>query len=130
MSHFARVRTQIREREHLVTALRELHYQCREGEKLVVRGFLDNKETAEVVVETGSKYDIGFRRSAQEYELVADWWGVERGSSIRQQSFLRQVNQQYSYLVVRAQALEQNLIVEEDYVAETGERVLILSERG
>ena len=61
MSHFVRIRTQIREQEHLVQALRDLHYQFQEGQNLVVNGFLGNKETAEVVVNTGSKYDIGFR---------------------------------------------------------------------
>jgi len=132
MSHFVQVRTQIREREQLVAALRGLHHQFREGERLQIRGYQGNRETAEVVVDTGSQYDIGFRRSGQqqEYECVADWWGVEGNSSIRQQSFLQQINQQYAYHVVLEEAREQDMIVEEDEVLENGDRVVLLSERG
>ncbi len=65
MSHFQRIRTQIREREHLVQALRNLHYQLQESENLQVRGWPGNRETAQVVVDTGSQYDIGFRRQAE-----------------------------------------------------------------
>ena len=132
MSHFVQVRTQIREREQLVAALRDLHHQFREGENLQIRGWSGNRETAEVVVDTGSQYDIGFRRPGQqqEYECVADWWGVERNSSIRQQSFLQQINQQYAYHVVLEEAKEQDMIVVEDEVLENGDRVVLLSERG
>ncbi len=61
MSHFQSIRTQVREQEHLVQALRDLHYQFQEGENLVVRGYAGNKERAHVVVNTGSDYDIGFQ---------------------------------------------------------------------
>jgi len=132
MSHFVQIRTQIREREQLVAALRDLHHQFREGENLPIRGYSGNRETAEVVVDTGSQYDIGFRRQGQqqEYECVADWWGVERSSPIEQQSFLQQINQQYAYRVVLEEAKERDMIVEQDEVLENGDRVLLLSERG
>ena len=129
MSHFVRLRTQIRERDQLVAALRDLHYQYQEGENLVVRGYVGNKERAEVVVNTGCDYDIGFHRKSEEYEVIADWWGVERGSKIRQQEFVQQVNRQYAYNVIRDQAREQNLIVNEE-VQENGDIVILLSERG
>ena len=130
MSHFQRIRTQIREQEHLVQALRDLHYQFQDGENLVVRGYSGNRETAQVVVNTGSKYDIGFQRKAEEYEVVADWWGVEGNSQIRQQAFIQQVSRQYAYNLIRDQAREQNLIVEEEQTLENGDVVIILSERG
>jgi hypothetical protein len=130
MSHFVRIRTQIREREHLIQALRDLHYQFQEGQNLAVRGWQGNREPAEVVVQTGSQYDIGFRRQAGEYEVVADWWGVEHSTSLRQEAFLGQVAQRYSYNVVRAQAREQYLMVEEEQELENGDIVILLSERG
>jgi len=130
MSHFQRIRTQIREREHLVQALRDLHYQFQEGDNLVVRGWSGNRETAQVVVNSGCDYDIGLQRKAEEYEVVADWWGVERNSQIRQQAFIQQVNRQYAYNLIRDQAREQNLIVEEEQTLENGDVVIILSERG
>jgi hypothetical protein len=130
MSHFVQIRTQIREREPLVQALRDLHYQFQAGENLVVHGFADNTERAEVVVNTGSKYDIGFRRAADQYEVVADWWGVEGNTRLRQSSFIQDVNRQYAYNVILDQAREQNLLVEEEQTLENGDVVIILSERG
>jgi hypothetical protein len=130
MSHFLKIRTEIREREHLVQALRDLHYQFQEGENLLVRGFAGSQERAEVVVNTGSNYDIGFQRKADAYEVIADWWGVQGNSSIRQQSFIQQVSRQYAYNLIHAQAREQNLIVEEEQTLENGDVVIVLSERG
>jgi hypothetical protein len=130
MSHFTRIRTQIREREHLAQALRDLHYQFQEGENLVVRGYMGGQERAEVVVNTGSNYDIGFQRKAEEYEVVADWWGVQGNTRIRQQTFVEQVSRQYAYNLIKAQAREEYLLIEEEQELENGDRVLILSERG
>jgi len=129
MSHFIRIRMQIREREHLLAALRNLHYEYQEGENLVVRGYASNRERAEVVVNTGCQYDIGFQRQEQEYECVADWWGVQGNTPIRQESFIQQVNRQYAYNLIREQAREQNLIVEEETEQENGDIVIVLSER-
>ena len=130
MSHFVKIRTQIREREHLVAALRDLHYQFQVGENLVVRGFADGTERAEVVVNTGSKYDIGFRRTADQYEVVADWW-LEHSTPIRQQTFLQDLSQRYAYNVTMAQAVKQDdLIFESEQTLENGDVVLLFSERG
>lgn len=130
MSHFVRLRTQIREREHLVQALRDLHHQFREGENLPVRGYRGDSTRAEVVVDTGTAYDIGFCRSADQYEVVADWWGVHGGSQLRQNDFIQQVNRRYAYNVIRDQAREQNLIIEEERTLANGDVVFVLSERG
>ncbi|MFB3788409.1 MAG: DUF1257 domain-containing protein [bacterium] len=130
MSHFVRIKTQIREREILVQSLRDLYYRFQEGQNLVIRGYQQNREQAEILVNTGSQYDIGFRRTAQEYEIVADWWGVQGNTAIRQEEFVQQVNRQYSYNLIHNQAREQNLIVEEEKTLENGDVVLILSERG
>ncbi len=130
MSHFLRIKTQLRERESLVHALHTLQYQCTEGENLVVRGFAGKRESADIVVDTHSGYDIGFRRVGQQYEIIADWWGVQKDTSIRQESFLQQLQQQYAYHIIREQASAQDLVWEEEQVTETGEIIIILSERG
>ena len=130
MSHFVKIRTQIREQEHLCQALRALHYEFQVGERLNVRGYQGNRETAQVVVNTGSAYDIGFRKQAEEFEIIADWWGVEKDTPIRQQSFVEQVSQRYSYNVIQEQAKEQYLLVEEEQTLANGDIVLVLTERG
>jgi Protein of unknown function (DUF1257) len=128
VSHFVRIQTLIREKEMLTRSLRELHHQYQEGENLVVRGFAGNRETAEVVVNTGSDYDIGFQRKEEVYEVVADWWGVESRTQILRQNFLRQLNQEYARNVVLDQAPKEYLLVEEDRVLDSGEREIILVE--
>lgn len=130
MSHFIKIKTQIREREHLVQALRDLHYRFQEGENLLVRGYAGNRETAQVVVDTGCQYDIGFQRKAEQYEVVADWWGVQNNSPIRQENFVQQVNRQYAYNLIHDQAREQNLLLEEEETLPNGDVVIVLSERG
>lgn len=138
MSHFLRIRTQIREREHLVQALRDLHYEFQEGQNLVVRGYASSRERAEVVVNTHCHYDIGFQRQGEVYEAVADWdYGVASnsplridGQPIRKESFVQQVNRQYSYNLIHEHAREQNLIVEEEETLANGDVVIVLSERG
>ena len=126
---FLRIRTQIREREPLLQALRDLRYQFQEGRNLTVHGYAD-KEVAELVIYTGSSYEIGLRRRGQEYEVIADWWGIERDTPIRQEDFLAQLGQRYSYHVVKQQAQEQYLVVEEEQELENGDVVIVLSERG
>jgi hypothetical protein len=56
MSHFVRIRTQIREREHLVQALRDLHHRFQEGENHVVKGWQGNRETVEVPSVSHSRF--------------------------------------------------------------------------
>jgi hypothetical protein len=134
MSHFLRIQTQLREREQLLGALRDLHYQHQvspnQANDLLVRGYAGNRERAEVVLSTGCAYDIGFQRKTDGYEVVADWWGVEGNSPVRQREFIQQVSRQYAYNVIRDQMREQNLVLEEERALENGELIIILSERG
>ena len=134
MSHFLRIRTQIREREQLLEALRALHFQhqasATQSNDLLVRGYSGNEERAEVVINTGSQYDIGFQRKADNYEVVADWWGVERSSPIKQAEFVQQINRQYAYNIIRDQMRVEDRILEEDQTLENGDRIMVYSERG
>jgi hypothetical protein len=133
MSHYTRVKTRIREREGLVQALRDLHYTFQLGENLPVRGYFGAGEKAEVVVDTGSKFDIGFVRKTDAYEAVADWspmWGVEKHTRIREATFIQQLNQRYAYNTVLAYAEERDYVREEEPGEVAGEVVFILTERG
>jgi hypothetical protein len=129
MSHFVRIMTVLREREILKDALRDLGLAFEEGEGLEVRGDARRTETAEVVVRTTGGFDVGFRPSGEEYEIVADWYRVERSSSLRRKDFVEAVTRRYAYRVVLAEARAQNLVVEEETL-EDGNIVIVLSERG
>ena len=76
MSHFTRVKTVIRDQVLLQDTLRQLHYRFQAGEQVTIRGYQGNSEHGQVVVDTGSKYDIGFQRQSDEsFAVCADWWG-------------------------------------------------------
>lgn len=133
MSHFINIRTQIREREHLVQALRDLHYQFQvspaQTNDLVVRGYHGNRERAEVIVDTGTAYDIGFQKKAGNYEVCADWWGVEQGR-IKQVTFLQQLNQQYARHIVRDQFKLDDRVFEKEEQLSDGSIRITVSDRG
>jgi len=134
MSHFTRVKTVIRDREILCESLRQLHYQFQEGERVPIRGYANNAEYGQVVVNTGSRYDIGFQRQSDEtYACCADWWGVNGNTSIRQESFLQDVNRTYNHVAVRRQIDEQvkagAWILESEQVLPNGEIELVVAEK-
>jgi hypothetical protein len=129
MSHFVKIRTRITERQHLVAALQAMHlqYQASEREDLVVRGYRDNTERAEIVINTGTNYDIGLRRREGSYEAVADWWGVQHGK-MKQETFLQQLHRENAHQTVLQYARERpELILEWEDRGE--ERIYELKER-
>lgn len=110
MSHFTRVRTQITDREMLVKALTDLKYQV--SENATVRGYQGNSLKAELVVKPGGSYDIGFERTAAgQYEVVADWWGVQKDAQLNTQAFMNPVTQRYAYHKVVAEVAKQGFQV-------------------
>ena len=129
MSHFVTLRTDLREREHLLGALADLGYGVREGDGISLRGDGRQEEFAEIVIDTGCDYEIGLRQRGRHYEIVADWYNIERLTDLRRHKFLERLTQRYAYNIIRDQAREQNLIVEEEQEA-NGDIILVLSERG
>jgi len=100
MSHFTRVRTQLRNIDTVKQALEDLGYTVAEGK---VRGYQGQLENADLVVNVGTNYDIGFRRDGENVTMVADFWGLR----INKDQFLKQVSQRYAYLTVLDQAQSQ-----------------------
>lgn len=130
MSHFTRVQTVIRDQGLLEEALRQLNYQFQSGESVLVRGYQGNQESAQVVIDTGSDYDIGFQRQAdQSFAVCADWWGVRNKTKLREESFLQELNRTYAHLAVKRQVMEQGLIIEEENILPNGEIELVVCER-
>jgi hypothetical protein len=97
MSHFTRVRTQLRNIETVKHALEDLGYNVTEGK---VRGHQGQLEHADLVINTGSSYDIGFRKDGDAVIMVADFWGLR----INRDQFLKQLSQRYAYHTIMEQA--------------------------
>jgi hypothetical protein len=130
MSHFTRVQTVIRDQALLEEALRQLHFQFQSGERVPVRGYQGNQESAQVVIDTGSGYDIGFQRQAdQSFAVCTDWWGVRNHTKLREESFLQELNRTYAHLAVKQQVIAQGLIIEEENILPNGEIELVVCER-
>jgi hypothetical protein len=130
MSHFTQVQTVIYDQVLLEESLRQLGYEFQTGEDLLVHGYQGNTESAQLVIHTSSRYDIGFQRQDDEsYAVCADWWGVHRYCSIRQEEFVQKLNRTYAHLAVKRQVQEQGLIIEEEKVLENGDIELVVCER-
>ena len=130
MSHFTRVQTVIRDQAVLEETLRQLHYRFQAGERAPIRGYQGNQDFGQVVVDTGSAYDIGFQRQPdQSFAVCADWWGVRNKTKLREESFLQEVNRTYAHLAVKRQVIERGLIIEEENVLPNGEIELVVCER-
>src|SRR5574341_14138 len=100
MSHFTRVRTQLRNIQTVKRALEDLGYHVAEW---TVRGYGSQRADADLVVHMDGQYDIGFRKDGENITMVADFWGLK----INREQFLAQVSQKYAYLTVLDQAQAQ-----------------------
>ncbi len=101
MSHFTRIRTKLRNLETVRQALQELGYTV--NPRGVVRGFGGQTEQADLVVQTETRFDVGFRAEAGHIVMVGDFWGLP----IDRERFLQQVTQRYAYLTVMQQAVSE-----------------------
>lgn len=124
MSHFTRVRTQLRDLDTVRRALEDLGFEV--AEEATVRGYNGQQEKADLVVQTGSDYNLGFRREGQNVVMVADFWGLR----IDRAGFLNRVAQRYAYLTVLDQAETQGWQSVTEEVQEDGSIRLVMQRWG
>ncbi|NEQ68971.1 MAG: DUF1257 domain-containing protein [Symploca sp. SIO2D2] len=123
MSHFSNIKTQIRNLVSLEAALTDLGIDWKSGPRSV-RGYRNQSETAEVVIEQDNSYDIGFSWNGQEYELVADLQYWEQPWSV--DGFLNRVTQRYAYQTVMKETSKQGFQVAEEQKNEDGSIRLVV----
>ena len=101
MSHFSTVKTELRQRQPLVAALRDMGYSPEEGARQV-RGYRGQTVEAELAVAMQEGGDLGFRWNSGtgSYELVTDLdlWK----QNIPVERFLAQLTQRYALNTVLA----------------------------
>ncbi|MTJ48279.1 DUF1257 domain-containing protein [Dolichospermum sp. UHCC 0259] len=120
MSHFTTIKVQIKQGEVLLQVLKELGYQVEQNTQ--VRGYMGNKTNAEYVIKQSNGYDLGFRKSGESYELVADFWGAK----INQQEFINNISQKYAHKTLMETIQTEGFNVEEEEVLADGTvRVLV-----
>jgi hypothetical protein len=114
MSHFTTIAIELKNGELLKQSLEALGYLVQEN--TLVRGYLGNTTNAEYVIPMPDGYDLGFRKIADRYELVADMWGV----AMNVEEFLGRVSQKYAAKTVLEKATQQGFAVEQEEILEDG----------
>ncbi len=118
MSHFSRVKTSLKNREHLQTALRQLGYTVTEGG--MIRGYQGQK-SVEFSIQGSKGYGIGFVKNPEgTYDMVADWWGVKGATQERISQELHRIQQEYALQTVLTQTEKEGYSIVENVRDEKG----------
>ena len=113
MSHFTTIKTQLAVLEYITRALDDLGMRYETGD-VEIRGYAGNRTRVELKVPTANPgFDMGFRKQGDNYELVADWWGIK---DVKQEDFLQRLTQRDAYHVVKDQLEEQDFTLVEEEV--------------
>lgn len=111
MSHFTELKTKIVSRKLLKAALEQLNIEHEEGD-LEIKGYNGIRTKVEIRVPTSDpEYQLGFRKSGDFYELVADWYGV---NDYKEREFINMLTQKYAYLVALSKLEEQGFTLVEE----------------
>ena len=92
MSHFTEVKTQIKDEKVLRSCLTKMGFIF--SEEKTVRGYGNTKQSVDLAVSSQGGYLIGLRRGTDNnFEVVADWWGV-RGTN--EKEFINNLRKMYT----------------------------------
>ena len=126
MSHFSTVKTELRDRESLLAALRDLGQEPSSGEQ-PVRGYRGQTVTADLCCPQSEGGDIGFRwnSASESYELVTDLdlWKQQ----IPVERFLSKLTQRYALNTVLAATTKEGFQVAEQTQTEDGSIELVVT---
>jgi hypothetical protein len=122
MSHFSRLKTQMIEKEFLLKALLDMGYEYEEGD-VKVTGFQNEETPVEIRVPLRNSYDIGFRKTRDHYEIVADWWGV---TGIKQKDFTNILMQRYAYHATLTKLEQQGFTLVNEESGDKGQIRLVM----
>ena len=126
MSHFSTVKTELRDRESLLAALRDLGQEPSAGEQ-PVRGYRGQTVTADLCCPQSEGGDIGFRWNSaeQHYELVTDLdlWK----QSVPVERFLAQLTQRYALQSILRSSSEEGYQVAEQREQADGSIELVVT---
>lgn len=114
MSHFTTIAIEIKNGDLLKQALEALGYPVKQN--TLVRGYLGDTTVAEYVIPMPNAYDIGFRKQGEQYELIADMWGL----AMNVEEFLGAMSQQYAAKTVLESATQQGFAIEQQEILEDG----------
>ena len=123
MSHFTKIKTKLYDRVTIEKSLSDLNIELEVGNKNI-RGYNNQKHSADIVIRQKNNHDIGFKWNNTEYELVADLMFWDQVYSV--DKFLNQIHQRYAFNLITQVGEKQGLQLVETENQETGSiRVLL-----
>ena len=126
MSHFSTVKTELRQLDPLVQALKDMGFPPEQGAR-AVRGYQGQTVTADLAVTMQVGGDLGFRWNAKSgsYELVTDLdlWKQQ----IPIERFLAKLTQRYALNTVLAATSNEGFQVAEQTQAQDGSIELVVT---
>jgi hypothetical protein len=104
MSHITKVKSKIDNLLLLKKTLQDLEIECIEAStdnSIKLKTWGKEKISDDIIMEikTGSSYNAGvvLNKEDNTYEFVADWWGVETFTGVKQEDFIDKITQKYAY---------------------------------
>ena len=115
MSHFTTVKTKLKDLVCVKQAVEDLGLTFVESEEEIeVRGYQSAVEKSKMVIRATQNYDIGVKQTAQGFELVADWWGIEMETGVKEEAWVDRFNQRYAYHKVLKEIKSRGFTLEEE----------------
>jgi hypothetical protein len=126
MSHFSTIKTQLKEAEPLIKALKNLGYTLNQEEKFI-KGYRGNFTAVDISMNLPSDTKVGFKwdKNSNAYELVTDLdlWKFE----IPVERFISKVTQMYAYHTIISKTNEDGYQVVEQKNKNDGSIELVLT---
>ena len=126
MSHFSTIKTQLKEAEPLIKALKNLGYQIIQEEKFV-KGYKGKFTAVDISMNLPGETKVGFKwdNNSNSYELVTDLdlWNFD----IPVERFISKVTQMYAYQTIISKTKEDGYQIVEQKNKNDGSIELVLT---
>ena len=126
MSHFSKIKTQLKEAEPLIKALNQLGYIINQEEKFV-KGYKGQFTAVDISMDLPSNTKVGFKwdNNSNSYELVTDLdlWRFD----IPVERFISKVTQMYAYQTIISKTKEDGYQIVEQKNKTDGSIELVLT---
>ena len=126
MSHFSKIKTQLKEAEPLIKALNQLGYIINQEEKFV-KGYKGQFTAVDISMDLPSDTKVGFKwdNNSNSYELVTDLdlWKFD----LPVERFICKVTQMYAYQTIISKTKEDGYQIVEEKNTNDGSIELVLT---
>lgn len=121
MSHFTKVKTQIRDLEALTKALTDLGYKFTQKKDTKVKGYAGQTMKADFVIHACQAYDIAVTKAENgAFQFEADWWGIHGQTGVTEGEFIKKVSQRYTYHKLQSELARGRFVLQAEEEASDG----------